>query len=109
MCGLTPPANLEGVSLRPWLDDPRRPGKKAAFTQVQRGQVAGRSLRTERYRYTEWGEGRRGVELYDHATDPGEYHNLASEPAQAATVAELKRLLHAGWQAALPDGPRSAP
>jgi arylsulfatase A-like enzyme len=53
----------------------------------------GRSVRTERWRYTEWDEGRKGVELYDHASDPREYHNLANDPAYAKTVEELKRLL----------------
>ena len=53
----------------------------------------GRSVHTERYRYTEWDEGRAAVELYDHQTDPDELHNLAGESAHAATVNELKQLL----------------
>jgi uncharacterized sulfatase len=53
----------------------------------------GRSLRTERWRYTEWDGGAQGVELYDHETDPREFRNLAQDPAHAATAAELKRLL----------------
>ena len=53
----------------------------------------GRSIRTERWRYTEWNGGKDGVELYDHQNDPVEMKNLASDPAQAATVAELKALL----------------
>lgn len=115
LCGLTPPADLEGRSLRPLLDNPKAPWNKPAYTQVDRGaqwgggappnqaQAArapqqphfmGRSVRTERWRYTEWDEGRKGVELYDHDKDPHEYHNLANDPAYANTIKELKRLLN---------------
>ena len=87
------PDNLAGVSFKPLLSDPTLPGKKAAFTQVQRGRIAGRSVRTERWRYTEWDEGRQGVELYDHKNDPGEYNNLANNSQYTGTVAEHKKLL----------------
>jgi iduronate 2-sulfatase len=91
--GLPIPDNLEGTSFRPLLNNPDLPWKKAAFTQVQRGRIAGRSVRTERWRYTQWDRGRQGHELYDHNNDPGEYYNLAQDPRYAQTVARLKRLL----------------
>ena len=53
---------------------PRRPEATlhdAAFTQARRGANAehwGRSVRTARWRCTEWDEGNNGVELYDHET-----------------------------------------
>jgi DNA repair protein RadC len=50
----------------------------------------GRSVRTERYRYTEWNAGAAGAELYDHTSDPRELHNLAADPKCAAVVQELK-------------------
>ena len=93
LCGVTPPGGLEGRSFRPMLDDPQQPGKQAAYTQVKRGRIEGRSVRTERWRYTEWDGGGQGAELYDQDADPGEYHNLAGDPAQARTVTELKSLL----------------
>ena len=96
LAGLTPPKNLEGTSLRPLLEHPDADWKLPAFSQVQRGGFPGHSVRTDRWRYTEWYEGRSGVELYDHDSDPGEYKNLASEPQYAKTVAELKEMLHAG-------------
>jgi iduronate 2-sulfatase len=116
LCGLTPPAELEGCSLRALLDNPKAQWNKPAYTRIDRsdvqfGQAAppanapqaqrsqpgprytGRSVRTERWRYTEWDEGRRGVELYDHDQDPREYHNLANDPAHAKTTVEMRRLL----------------
>ena len=49
--------------------------------------------RTERYRYTEWEEGRRGVELYDHTADPDEFVNLAKKPESSEVVEKLRLLL----------------
>ncbi len=62
----------------------------------------GRSVRSERWRYTEWDGGAAGVELYDQMADPKELKNLARDPAQAQTLADLKALLQSGWKGALP-------
>jgi len=102
LCGLPIPPGLEGTSMAPLLEDPQRPWKKAAFTMTTRGKgVIGRSLRTERYRYTEWGD-EKTAELYDHQADPGEYANLVNAPKLAGTLAEMRRLMRAGWRGALP-------
>jgi len=93
LCGLSAPAGLQGISLRPLLSNPNRLWKKTAFTQVQRGKIAGRSVRTERWRYTEWDRGKQGTELYDHDNDPGEYYNLARDPQYTQTIAKLRKLL----------------
>jgi iduronate 2-sulfatase len=97
LCSLPPPSNLAGKSLRPLLDDPQSKWDKPALTQVQRtvdGKVImGRSIRTERWRYTEWDEGRQGVELYDHSTDPREYKNAAKDPKYTKTISELRSML----------------
>ncbi len=98
LAGLPVPAGLPGQSLRPLLDDPNQPWKSAAVTQVLRatkqGNIAGYSLRTERFRYTEWDGGRHGLELYDHDHDPREHNNLANEPEQADALVRFKRQLH---------------
>lgn len=96
--GLKPPHKLSGTSLRPVFEDPAHPGKDAAFTQVNRGQNVGRSVRTTRWRYTEWGpDGKAGIELYDHQSDDGEYHNLADQPEHAETRKLLAKRLAEGF------------
>ncbi len=96
-CGLPLPPALAGRSLRPLLANPAAPWDGAAITQILRPAdarfpqpVMGRTIRTERWRYTEWNEGRDGIELYNHATDPHEFHNLARDPTHAGTIRELR-------------------
>jgi len=95
LCGLTPPTGLEGESLRPLLEaDAEVAWDKPAVSQVWHGRKAwGYSIRTPRWRYTEWLEGEAGRELYDHDADPGEVSNLAEDPAHADTVRELSERL----------------
>ncbi len=99
LAGLAPPRGLQGTSLKPLLDDPTAEWKRPAFTQVWRGTFPGHSVRTERWRYTEWANGKQGVELYDHAADPHEYTNLAQDPRHTAVLEELRGLLRKNWPA----------
>jgi iduronate 2-sulfatase len=111
----------EGVSLVPLMSNPGRPWKEAVFSQYPRMDVAGTtymgySMRTERYRYTEWVKyntvtyspvwtlgWRQGPELYDHQSDPEENVNVGNDPAYHKTRATLSQMLHAGWRAVLPS------
>ena len=103
-CQLPVPSQLEGLSLMPVIEQPTRPWKTAAFSQLSRAGIRGKSMRTAQYRYTEWGgNGRRGRELYDYDADPDETANIANLPENTELVAELSEQLRAGWQAALPD------
>jgi arylsulfatase A-like enzyme len=120
LCGVKTPANLQGQSLVPMLKNPAATGRGWAVTQVTRGGGAagratvtpdvgsegnrffGYSLRTARWRYTEWDAGKQGRELYDHDADKREQTNLASHPDHAKTIAELSQQLAAAVKTTLP-------
>jgi len=96
LCGLPRPPSLQGRDLRPLLADPSTKWDSAAVTQVLRPAdgrlsepVMGRSVRTERWRYTQWNGGAAGEELYDHWHDPDEFTNLAELPRHEALKREL--------------------
>lgn len=93
LAGVAAPNDLPGVSLRPLLNDPQRAWDRPAYTQVQRNGFPGRSVRTQRWRYTEWDHGRRGRELYDHDNDPREFKNLVDDPKFAEVVREMHTLI----------------
>jgi uncharacterized sulfatase len=97
-----PPQKLEGRSLVPLMNDPAMPSDRPVYSQVTRRMGKGAeasivmaySVRTERWRYTDWGSGPGGgQELYDHDADPNEWKNLADDPAHAKVVAEMRQLL----------------
>jgi arylsulfatase A-like enzyme len=90
LCGLAAPHELQGTSLQSVLDDPARVAKSAAFTQVKRGDFHGYSLRTERWRYTLWDDGKRGEQLFDMHADPKELTNLAARTDLADVVKDLR-------------------
>jgi arylsulfatase A-like enzyme len=105
LCGLPTPEGVEGVSLVPVIADPDRSWKEAAFSQYPRGNIMGYSMKTDRYRYTEW-QDKSGKavarELYDHETDPDENENVAAAETNRELVAKLREQLNAGWKTALP-------
>ena len=104
LCGLSTPGDCDGESLAKLLDDPKAHSKGAAITQVfrrdrkkagskERPTFPGYSIRTGRWRYTEWDGGKRGAQLFDHREDAKEYKNLADDPKHASTRKRLKRRL----------------
>jgi iduronate 2-sulfatase len=119
LCGVESPKNLQGQSLVPMLKDPAVEGRGWALTQVSRNarvgtkeagkgvrepkRFFGYTLRTPRWRYTEWDEGRQGRELYDHDADPRELTNLAEKPEHAEVVSELSEKIRTAAASSFPS------
>jgi len=104
LAGLPLPDHLEGTSFVPLLDDPARAWKTAVFSQYPNKGHTGRSIRTDRYRFTRWMRYQKlgGLELYDHESDPQENVNLANQPENKELVKRLTAQLAAGWRLAVP-------
>ncbi len=114
LADLKKPAHLEGRSLAPLLEDPLKAWQGEAITQILRPAdtrlnepVMGCSIRTDRWRFTEWAEGRQGTELYDHHTDPKEFHNLSIKPdtSALAVIQNLRKRLRAKASGQVPTTP----
>jgi uncharacterized sulfatase len=97
LCGLKAPSYLDGVSLRPLLENPTAKWNLPAYSQVLRDAFNGYSVRTEKWRYTVWDNGKAGSELYDHDNDPGELKNLAKNPQYAGVVKTMESLIDKNW------------
>jgi arylsulfatase A-like enzyme len=103
LCGESIPDHCAGTSQRAVLEDPATQVRTSALS-TQRANERGGSIRTDRYRYTEWHTDDGVVaELYDHRTDPGEYHNRAEDTACEEVRRELADRLRARHQRALFD------
>lgn len=109
---------LSGRSLAPLLKNPLTEWNGEAITQVLRPaddrlkkMTMGCSIRTHRWRYSEWAEGKEGVELYDHYTDPNEFNNLALKPDPQATevIKDLRTRLHKKASGKIPTTPVNPP
>jgi len=127
IAGLKGPNDLDGKSLVKLLEDPSAEWNYPAFTQQARTlinqsnntprmggsglfsfnpmlnewntTIFGRTIRVDRYRYTEWNEGLDGVELYDYQTDPEEHINQANNPNYKTIVIDLSAKLRSGYNA----------
>lgn len=105
LCGLKAPDNLQGVSLRPILEEPSASVKPLALTQTprpsyprgKRPEIMGYSMRSSRYRYTEWRDFKTGEvrarELYDHQNDDRESVNVVADAGHAAIAGQLAEQL----------------
>ena len=101
LAGLPLPDHLEGSSMVPLLGAGETEWKPAVFSRY----MAGDSVRTDRYLYTEWTDEHGALTarmLYDHEEDAAENHNIAETPGNEALVEELSAILDSGWQEARP-------
>ena len=95
LCGLTPPAGIEGTSLTPLLRHPGAEWNRPAYSSwSEDGRTFhGVAVRNEKWRYAEFGpEGVNGAMLFDPHRDPLEMTNLAHDPQYAPVCAELSAL-----------------
>lgn len=95
MAGLNTPKTTQGRSMQPLLENNKAKGKQVVFSTMlsTHTKLIGHSVRTDRFRYIEWDEGRGGQQLYDYEADPEELHNLANKPMQAERIARMKSRL----------------
>lgn len=110
VCQIPIPTEVEGTTMVPMIEEPTIPWKTAAFSQLTRFyntySIDGYSMRTDQYRYTEWGnDGQQGIELYDYIADPNELINIAQFPENKQLIDQLSEQLRAGWLAAISDIP----
>ena len=87
LCGFDADPGHEGTTLKPLLLDPEQEWNRPALTFFGVGNV---SVRSTDWRYIRYADG--STELYDHRTDPHEWHNLAGH-------AEYKKIkeTHDDW------------
>lgn len=107
-CGLKVPDLVQGVNLAPILNEVNIEWNRPAFTQVQRTKKTsdskekkvfwGRTVRLGDFRYTEWDEGKEGVELYNYAIDPNEFTNLAGNMTYEKEQKKLQKILHKSYK-----------
>ena len=98
--GMTPPAGVQGRSLRPVIEHPESAGAEYVVCELQpdtdRPELKGRMLRTKRYKYIAFSHGERPEMLFDMERDPGEMRNLAASADHATELLRHRRLL-ADW------------
>jgi arylsulfatase A-like enzyme len=99
-------ARLDGYTVRPFLENPESrtwEGPDGALSMIYIGELNKGysaeeknrlenqhwSYRTERWRYIRYNDG--VEELYDHASDPREWTNLAGSPEHAAIKRQLSK------------------
>jgi arylsulfatase A-like enzyme/GH35 family endo-1,4-beta-xylanase len=107
LTGIDPEPTLQGKSLVPLLDGKEIDQKKqfavSQWPKLKNGM--GYTVRTKRYRYTEWYKDYRSTqkrdpkklvakELYDYQTDPLETKNLVKNKKYLEVVKEHEKLLH---------------
>ncbi len=91
LAGADTPLAVEGLDLMPIVDGRAKRVRDTLFAAYRYYQ---RMIRDERWKLIEYNAGgKRMTQLFDLAHDPDELHNLASDPAAAAELQRLRKLL----------------
>jgi iduronate 2-sulfatase len=101
LCGLPKPKDVEGVSLKPVLDDAAASVRPVAISQYPRNDAGktlmGYSIRDDRWRLILWRDRKdnsiHATELYDEVGDPHETVNVAAKAEHAEVIARLTKFL----------------
>jgi arylsulfatase A-like enzyme len=98
LCGVSAPDGSEGLSLLPLIRDGSARLRDSVFTAFTKTQ---RAVRDDRWKLIVYPAINR-TQLFDLQNDPTETKDLAADPARAAEVARLTKLLQ-NWQQQLDD------
>lgn len=83
-----PEQSLDGINLKPLIDDPEAErGRPVLTTRYTRNHA----IRSQDWRYIRYRDGTE--ELYDHRSDPNEFHNLASNPEYQSVLEQHRAAL----------------
>jgi arylsulfatase A-like enzyme len=88
LCDLPEREHLDGQSLLPLLENPKREWE---FPVVMTYGYKNHAIQTERWRYIQYRDGTE--ELYDHKKDPNEWTNLATFQEYKEIIGELQQSL----------------
>lgn len=97
VAGFQSTLSLDGVSLKPLLENPNAPWDRPAVIEYGSGNAA---VRSHHFRYIRYRDG--GEELYDHRSDPNEWNNLASDPAMIGIKTQLGNWITQDWAKSAP-------
>ena len=92
LCSLNLNVLLDGTSLVPQLSDPEATRRRPALTQTAEGHCSVRDIRWRYIRYVDGSE-----ELYDHESDPHEWHNVADNPDHNMVKQRLGNWIPKKW------------
>jgi len=104
LAGIPTPNYLDGISLVPAMKNPTTQLRDYALSQYPRGKAMGYSIRTKRFRYTQWignyysaekpySEAKvEATEMYDYEKDPLETKSVIGDIAYVKEEAQMKKL-----------------
>lgn len=88
LCDLPIKEDLEGNNISSLVKNPKAEWNEMALTSKAKGI---HSLRSEQYRYIVYSDG--FEELYDHKTDPNEWHNIADKKSSKKLLQDFRKEL----------------